>query len=745
MSDMPDYPAYEKPPEYDAGLDFNYDVWDMDTTALLTNVPWDSLYRDLPGLANPTEINDYLDARPSASVEITELSYAKPGYPIELPVSINRAQQFNYMRVKNPTMPASASPDDVDMYYYYFINEVQWASPGNTRFILTLDAWATYHHRVQFGMAYLERGHQGIANEKQFDNFGRDYLTVPEGLDIGGEYQVVETRSRKLMTGSVTGDDEDDENDGFAILVVSNNIINGDPGTINKPNPLLTARGDTMQGMPSGAEYYIFESPVDFQNFMLTFSNYPYITQGFTYIGAIPNPKRYGYSYKPVDMTGSPIPGIANINVNKIVEQTGLGKLWDLFPDWRNSVDMLSHFPAKYHKLRKFFTSPYMILQLTTNTGTPILLKPESWADPDAQINEKASFVPPGQRVVVSPIRYNARPDSVLEEKFGRGADDQPLYTILDDGGEYLDMTTQVSSFPTFPIVNNGSIGYLQSNANSIRYQHESADWSQERAKAGSTTAFGQAGQAMEATSKQGDISRMSDAVSTNIGIDQAWNSAGIGAIGTLAGSATGGPAGLVGGATSAAMSLLQTNVSTNAAQLQQQNRNTTSVKSQDVTLAQMGYNADSNLALARLTQRGDYSLAIGGILSKIQDAKLIQPSTSGQFGGEAFNMIHGASKISLRWKVLSDANMRAIGDYWLRFGYAVRQWVTMPTDYRCMSHFTYWKLAESYITGDIPESMKQVIRGIFERGTTVWVNPDDIGRRGFDTAINEPLGGITL
>ena len=42
-----------------------------------------------------------------------------------------------------------------------------------------------------------------------------------------------------------------------------------------------------------------------------------------------------------------------------------------------------------------------------------------------------------------------------------------------------------------------------------------------------------------------------------------------------------------------------------------------------------------------------------------------------------------------------------------------------------------------------MPETYKQAIRGILEKGVTVWSNPNDIGN--IDTADNEPLEGIYL
>jgi hypothetical protein len=87
---------------------------------------------------------------------------------------------------------------------------------------------------------------------------------------------------------------------------------------------------------------------------------------------------------------------------------------------------------------------------------------------------------------------------------------------------------------------------------------------------------------------------------------------------------------------------------------------------------------------------------------------------------------------------------MAAIGEYWLRYGYAINRFGKMPNDYSVMSRFTYWKLRETYITSSsCPEMFKQTIRGIFESGVTVWRNAKDIGN--VDIVDNVPLNGITL
>jgi hypothetical protein len=58
------------------------------------------------------------------------------------------------------------------------------------------------------------------------------------------------------------------------------------------------------------------------------------------------------------------------------------------------------------------------------------------------------------------------------------------------------------------------------------------------------------------------------------------------------------------------------------------------------------------------------------------------------------------------------------------------------------MTKFTYWKMQETYISSaPMPETFKQSIRGIFEKGVTVWKTPSDIGN--IDISTNQPIAGI--
>ena len=121
----------------------------------------------------------------------------------------------------------------------------------------------------------------------------------------------------------------------------------------------------------------------------------------------------------------------------------------------------------------------------------------------------------------------------------------------------------------------------------------------------------------------------------------------------------------------------------------------------------------------------------------------MIQPTTAGQVGGDAFNLTTIGWVLMAKVKTIDNATQRMIGDFWLRYGYAINAFIQMPANYQVMSKFTYWKLKETYITSALcPEGYKATLRGIFEKGVTVWAKPEYIGT--VDISDNAPLSGVS-
>jgi hypothetical protein len=710
-------------PTPDFGYGFNYAVWPKDTVVDLVNVPWNNDYRDIVKFNDRAALDTYIDSRAASGIRITKMSYLKPNQPIAIDVPFNVALKYNYLRARNPIQPISG---DESRNYYYFVTNVEYVAPNTTRVTLQLDVWQTFGFDATFGNCYIERGHIGIANTKAFDNYGRDNLTIPEGIDIGSEYQVVTKANKSIVARDLPG-----QTDYYNVLVVSTTDLQADPGTISAPK-LKSAQGGRFAGMPSGASQYLWPNAESFAAWLATMQDASWITAGIVSITIIPPITRYGIISWAAGNKPTPVPSYH-----------WLPRVYSMWANWRNSSELNNYIPARYRGLKKLFTFPYMVIELTTFTGTPIMIKPEAWNDANATVVERINPVPPNQRVAISPYHYNSIPGAGADaEEVGVPTGGSP---VGDDNGDYLDLATLITNFPTLAIVNNGAVAYLAANANSIAFQHQSADWSQQRALQSNQVSYDQASAGMNLANTLTGIGNNRDATSTSIGNDLTTQKAILGSVmGAAGGAASGGAVGAVGGLASGAAGNIGAIMDINANNQQLGNRINSANAANNASVGTQGYVRDTNKNLADFAARGDYENTIAGINAKVRDAQLIQPTTAGQVGGDAMNFVNNNVIVSARFKMIDQAAIRVVGEYWLRYGYAVRKFAKLPASLMVMTKFTYWKLSETYITGaNMPESMKQILRGMLEKGVTVWADPDDIGN--IDIADNAPLGGITL
>lgn len=704
-----------------AGMEFDYAVWTAGTVLTLANVPWNSDYRDIVRFNNQGALNTYITNNSGAVVTINNVTYAAVGRPVRIPLPFHAAYRFNYIRVTNPAQPVAG---DTARTFYYFITNVRYVNPTTTELEIQLDVWQTFGYDITFGNCYIERGHLGIANQFANADQGRGYLTVPEGLDIGGEYQIADTHVRTIGATQYM-----DSGNTFDIMVLTTVSLLSDPGTVDAPN-LSTAKGSRFQGLPNGGEIYWFTDMDSFSTFVTTIADFPWISQGIISITAVPNLLDFNLTYAEIEWEGLTLRRLIGEGYpsQQIVFQD------DAEPgDWKKGI--LNKIPEKYRHLRKFMTYPYSVVELTTYSGTPLMLKPESMSDITISVRMMLHLAPPAPRIAFYPENYN--------DLTGNTTTTGPTVPGGDQA-EFLDMVTGIMNLPTFSIVNNGYLAYLAANANGIPYQRQSADWSQQKALTGAQTAFEQAGRQMSLASSQTNLANRTNSAQTALANDVAIQRGlvtGAGqAIGGIGGGAAGAAGAAVGIATTAANTAITTGANSASSAIQQ-GQNT---RSTGLSNATADYMRDSNRDLAEYSATGDYENAIAGINAKVQDAQLIQPSTVGQMGGDAFNLAMYRWALHAKVKIVHSGVIRQIGDFWLRYGYAVNRFGRMPSDLKCMTNFTYWKLKETYLTSSTcPELFRQTIRGIFEKGVTVWSDPADIGT--IDIGDNEPLEGISL
>lgn len=760
------------------GYGFNYNLWTAATTISITNVPWNNDYRDICEFPTPLglSLDQYIDSNEVANIDFPNVSYIKiDRNQVILNTPYNKAMRFNYMRVSNPVQPIPGG--DFAKSYYYFINNIRELGPNATLFTLQLDVWNSFYGEFSFGQCFVERGHLGIANTNAFDNFGRDYLTVPEGLNVGGEYQIISRAKEEIIhvsqkhfsdplatiNGNALPPAHGTTIDSPSVLVISTTDLTADPGAAptlanpdNVPN-LVTAKGMIVEGLPSGADMWVFDDLVDFNDWMQNNQDTPWVTQGVTSVTLIPAIARYDPTFWSRASTEPFNDLISNGHGAGYDNFINAPRITALKPNWRQADDIINAIPERYRGLLKLFTYPYMTIELTTWSGKALSIKPESWNDPDATVVEKATFIAPNARIVFVPRRYNAVAGSTLDNS-SSDIPQHPEYVVPDgwtdsgdDGGEYLDFTTMIDNFPTFPLVNNGQLGYLASNFASLSYQGLQAEWTQAKALRGNQVSYDQNNRGIQTTQNSNALTRagnQSAAASQNLQLTQAQAAAGAGgdiiALGQAATGATNGSIGLsgvVGAVGNQVMGAIQTGIQTDTNNRNAGIANSVNLGQTNAATGQSAYVNDTNKGLADWAANGDYSTAIAGINAQVQGASMIQPTMSGQQGGDTFNLSQQNMEINLRFKMIDPNSLRIVGDYFLRYGYSIGRFIQFP-GYMVMSKFTYWKLQETYInSASIPEGFKQIIRGIFEKGVTVWADPNYIGNT--DLADNQPKEGV--
>lgn len=676
----------------------NANQWHPRSIVELCTVSWDAQYRDIVDFENREALNSYITNQRDAYHKLERLTHIRPYEPIRLNIPLHTVLDSNYIHVYNPSQPIDG---DQSKHFYYFILDARYIAPNTTELMLQLDVWQTYGFDYEVGNSYVERGHVGIANDASNNTgYGSRYLTVPEGLDQGNEYNVIVSDREKIA----------DTND-FSILVwATTRIAHHDSDNLygSEDDPkMYTALGSEIEGVPNAAGATVFKDRKTFQKWLTDMSEFPWITQGIIGVYAIPPWTRYRDAYTPPNDNFDTDRWSAGSHKSK-------AKTVILAKHWRDTY--MDRVPTEYSHLNKFLTYPYTIVEVTTYTGAPIVLKPEQLNGADVRLREIAYLAQPSPRVVITPLFYNKYQSSEVPDG-------------LNDGGEFLDISTGIYDFPTFSVVNNGYMSFMASNRHSIQHQHSQADWSQQKALRGADTSYDQATMGIDAANNQSanQIHQMtgSNAIHNSSGAARA----GVSGLTSLGMGAMGGtPMSMIGGVTSAATTGLNEAISQNERN-HMTTLNTGAAKQASGIQETLSTGIrDSNQSLAKFSARGDYAQAQAAINAKVQDAKMIQPTINGQMGGEAFNLAAHGWGYDVKIKTVSDGAMRMIGDFWLRYGYAINQPMS-PWRLQVMQKFSYWKFQEYVIRkARMPEQYKYVIRGIFEKGVTVWGDPDDIG-----------------
>lgn len=674
--------------------------WPVDSTARLTRVPWDMQYRDVVRFGDKAGRDEYFNSLKSDSITLEKMTYLKPGEPISVNIPYYQAYKYNYLTVQNPKTPVDDEEPDL---LCYFVVGVAYVAPNTTQLSVSLDYWQTYIYDTTFSNCFVDRGHVAVQADNYYRNHNtnglfspqsaRRYLNVPESLDVGNNYVVANKDTISLQSYS---EDEAENFEPWILITSTVSLKKEDVGTVSNP-VLKTASGNDADGLISGCEMYALDGMLA-KSLFENLQNAGWVSKGIISVQAFPK----GFVELGSRVTlGTPSGAVVGYEVKQAKQILDFKKI----SDFAGNFDLKSSLgiAGRYGKL---FTYPYSFVEISNFQGQTLLLKPELVNGTDLTLDAMACCVVPFCKVMIYPLNYNAQKDglgrvsrsfSVPGTKYINGARQSWGLAEYPHNGDSTDTAISISNFPSFMIVNDGVSNYLASTKNTREYNYAAAGWSNSKANMSADVAYSQANRQIQTNRANQDISNVQSLVN-----------AGTSAVGSLISGNIAGA--ITGGINSAA------NYWANNAQF-----------SNNQNLATK--NALQNYNLAQTSAQGDYQMAIKSINATVQDAQLTSPSTSGQVGGEGFNMANGFTMFEIRYKTVSPDMLNVIADYFVKYGYAVHETMTPPADLACMTNFTYWKMLATYIScAKADETAKDVLRGILEKGVTVWRKPDLIG-----------------
>lgn len=697
-------------------------TWPVGTEVTLMQVPWDANYRDIVIWDNVQQRNDYLDAQAlnGTGWRSKRFSYCRPNEPISVPVPYSAAYKYNYVVVQNPMQPVDGEEQPLKLCY--FILSTDYVAPGTTQLTLQLDVIQTYQFGVCLGNMFVERGHMGVSNAV-FKNgvhniqgqYLRKYLNVPEGLDIGDSYVMANHEWYPLTDASTF--------DIGKIIIISSADLAADPGTVDNPN-LNVADGQNADGIPSGCNVYSMDLST-FKAVLNAMKEKSWVAQCIQSVSTFP--ARLLSAGVDVELFGN-----SGITMQFLGETDTLELPLKTYATTGNIYQQLSNgVPDGYHDLYKAYTYPYSVIELTAYNGNSVFVKPELVYGNTLALTVIGCAVAPFARIGVFPTNYGQAFEGgqpVNYNQYTWHGFDGSDHTGVIPSGDFLDSCLWLADFPQFSIVNSNYITYLASTAHTRAYQYESAGWQNAKSNAASDLAYTQA-------MNQTALNEANRYDQGPIGAPQIANYAGqaMGAIESGLNRLTG----------QAAVSSNEVTLAGAANYLaQRQTGNLAFNATQDLSRQVAGQNLD----YAKYAARGDYANQIAAINATVQDAALQAPSTVGQMGGQGFLWKNGLVGFAVNYKTAGGAAMRTVCDFWARYGYKIQRFYNfenakMPA-LKVMNHFSYWKVSETYITcAKANEAEKDAIRGVLEKGVTVWGNPSEIGN--IAPVANAPLYNI--
>lgn len=684
-------------------------IWPTGTHVRLLNVPWDSAYRDVVAWSSAEERDTWFANREGAWFS-SNFQNLRPGEPISVPVPYSSVYKFNYIVVTNPQQPVD--DEGPARSYFYFVTSAQYLSPQATRLTVQLDVMTTYAGDITYGRAYVDRGHIAMANSNARGMDGNtlnEYLALPEGLDVGSEYLPCAREVIKINT----------EEHPPKIVFISTANLAADPGDTANPS-LNVADGQFVDGLPSGCNVY-WVALDKFKSVMSAMKDKSWAAQCIVAIYAFPGALLTDGPAVKLFGSGPEMHFIGT------TENYTLGHT----PYWEteNMFNQLSAGLGTTSDVHKLYSYPYSVIEMSTLTGNPVYLKPNLVRGDHLVVQWMGCCLAPFAKAGFFAENYGDPAGHMNGYSYTYTDFEGKQRTGAIAGGDFIDTCVWLTDFPQFSFVNNNYLTYLASTTHTRQYNYSSAGWQLDKANMQATTSYDNANNLINTGVTNANATAQTAMRNANATLQTSLINTGVGAVGggigaLLGDGGLGGVVNSLAGAGQSALSAMTVNDNAQAS-----NATTLQNSLRSATAQQQNAGRDYNTALR--SNQGDYQNAIAGINATVQDAALTPPSTVGQSGGQGFNWKNGLVCITVTYKTLAGASLNAVADYFRRYGYSVRRFLSLGSvrHMLCMSKFAYWKAIGASLTcANANESERETMRGILEKGVTLWDAPESIG-----------------
>ena len=750
---------------------FNYEKWRDNVTYIdLLNVNWDVDYANVPGFESDAERGEWFDSQRSKTLEL-QTNVREWQTSLKVPLPLDEAQGFNYARVRFSAAPVEGFGTEQRSELFFFVTSVAATpAPSTTELSIALDTWTTYADQVEISWMMLERGHYGMA-QTSTDKFlsnpleNSDWLLAP---DVQGGNAIKTAHSSELLFNGA---------DVKFVIATTRNPL-GDSGSSEAGTWTIPTGNPTVQGAPS--VYYIATDGANTETLLNALDeNDPAFKQtviGAFYVSAdllvlLNAVYLWGIPCNMVSATQTELP-VLHLDKDMFDYPDDYADLAKLYTGAYSRI-VLSDGQGGNIEIMPEETTGKIDLQATLNLTAPALniagvLTGIGGAKTSLQFaNVSSQSFNFGGRWYEKLMSWNVPTYAITQSAYatenatgfyGRDQALRAAQTAYDNA--------EASAAAGKANVNDSNAASVANNATQVTANVANVQRSISAANEdyGAQNSLNRALQAWNA----GYSRNM-----TAIEVEGQQQAAGVAVGGTVASTITGAVAslasgniggaissvvnGVVSGCTTAANTAVSVNMSESKTQTSianteqvmiatnQSNTDRTDVSNRAQTdLTAIANDASTAVtANSAATSNGNaartYNATVAnaarskaiterGVQAGWNSAKLRAPNL---FGADA----QGLGKVRplglfANVVTMSNADVARVGDQMLRYGYSASQNVRVSS-LNVMPKFSYWQASDLWLVSNsgVSEAQQEIIKGILKQGTTVWRDPDDIGK----------------